>query len=283
MSDPNDVWKDSSATNGAPVEAYARESSPRRETRGDDARSPRRDRSRSPARAPERADRGRGDEPNTANQGNNLHVSGLSRAVTERQLEDLFSQIGKVAKVQIMVDPHSQESRGFGFVMMESREEAQAAIDQLSGQNVEGKSITVAHARRGRARTPTPGRYHGVKADSRPHHSSYDRPYQPRSYDSRYYDRPPPRAYDERDRYDRRDRYDDRRYDDRYARDRYDDYYRSSGGAPGFYHNGGVITSPNANGGTLEDLDVLISPDLPNSTFRSPLPLLVSLGARFSK
>lgn len=41
----------------------------------------------------------------------------------------------------------SEESRGFGFVMMESREEAQAAIDQLSGQNVEGKSITVAHVR----------------------------------------------------------------------------------------------------------------------------------------
>ncbi|WVN88760.1 uncharacterized protein L203_103973 [Cryptococcus depauperatus CBS 7841] len=226
MSDPNDVWKGDSAAVGN-GDVYARDNSPRREARGDDARSPRRDRSRSPARAEER---GRTDGPAPVNKGNNLHVSGLSRVVNERMLEDLFSKAGKVVKVQIMVDPHSQESRGFGFVMMQTNEEAQAAIDQLSGQNIEGKTVTVAHARRGRARTPTPGRYHGVKADSRPHYgSSYDRPYQPRSYDARYVDRAPSRGYEERERYDRRERYDDRRHDDRYARDRYDDYYR---GAP---------------------------------------------------
>lgn len=51
----------------------------------------------------------------------------------------------------------------------------------------------------------------------------------------------------------------------------------------GLHHKGGVIISPDANGGTLEDLDTFISPDLPNNMFSNPLPLLVSLGARFSK
>ncbi|WVQ80529.1 hypothetical protein IAT38_002634 [Cryptococcus sp. DSM 104549] len=240
MSDPNDVWQNS-ASNGdresREGEGYsrdreAREGSPRRESRDEERRSPRRDRSRSPlARQPERErERGRPeDSAPVQNPGTNLHVSGLSRAVSEHALEDIFAKIGKVQKCQIMMDPHSQESRGFGFVMMENAEDAQAAIDQLTGQVLEGKSINVAHARRGRARTPTPGRYHGTKGDAPPRYGGgygggggYDRPYQPRSYDSRYSDRPP-RGYDDRERgYSRRDgrdggerRYDDRRYDDR--------------------------------------------------------------------
>nr|XP_031864100.1 uncharacterized protein CI109_000010 [Kwoniella shandongensis]KAA5531172.1 hypothetical protein CI109_000010 [Kwoniella shandongensis] len=246
MSDPNDVWQNSGSANGngnGNGNGNYREGSPRRD---EGARSPRRDRSRSPAARNGDAGSNRGRNETSAppvNPGNNLHISSLSRTVTERVLEEYFSKIGKVQKVQIMVDPHSQESRGFGFVMMDAPEDAQAAIDQLNGQNLEGKNLNVAHARRGRARTPTPGRYHGVKQDSAPRYppyggGGYDRPYQPRSYDARYSDRgPPPRGYDDRDRRydDRRDerRYDDRRYDDRreYAprdapRDRDDHYSR---------------------------------------------------------
>ncbi|WVR06253.1 hypothetical protein IAU60_003283 [Kwoniella sp. DSM 27419] len=234
MSDPNDVWQNGSSGNGY---SRDREGSPRRD---EPVRSPRRDRSRSPGARPAGNDnRGRGEDAQVANPGNNLHVSGLARVITEAQLIDYFSKAGKVAKCQIMMDPHTQESRGFGFVMMETGEEAQAAIEQYNGQNIEGKTLTVAHARRGRARTPTPGRYHGVKIDPGPRYppyggggGGYDRPYQPRSYDSRYSDRgpPPPRGYDDR-RYDDR-RFDDRRVDDRRdyrdprdSRDRRDDYY----------------------------------------------------------
>ena len=119
--------------------------------------------------------------------------------------------------------------------MFETNAEAEEAISPLSGTNQEGRVLTVTHAKRSRARTPTPGRYHGVKYEGRGGGGGYggggggrygggggyeDRPYHPRSYDSRYSDRGGPR-YDDR-RYDDRPRYDDRRYDDR----RYDDYRR---------------------------------------------------------
>lgn len=75
-----------------------------------------------------------------------------------------------------MYDPHTRESRGFGFVTMESVEEAEAAVTALNATDLMGKTVTVekvrttvndetqlivSQARRGRARTPTPGRYYG--------------------------------------------------------------------------------------------------------------------------
>jgi hypothetical protein len=49
--------------------------------------------------------------------------------------------------------------------MFETSGEAENAISELSGKEFEGRVITITHAKRGRARTPTPGRYHGVKYD----------------------------------------------------------------------------------------------------------------------
>lgn len=60
-----------------------------------------------------------------------------------------------------MYDPHTRESRGFGFVTMDLPEEAEAAIEALNGQELSGRTLSVQKARRGRARTPTPGRYFG--------------------------------------------------------------------------------------------------------------------------
>ncbi|KAH9950978.1 hypothetical protein B0H21DRAFT_411367 [Amylocystis lapponica] len=191
------------------------------------AEPPRRSsRSRSPgARGDDRASRGEGGQ----NPGNNLHVSGLSHRVDTRDLEAAFAKVGRVKKAQVMYDPHTRESRGFGFVTMESGEEADAVITALNATDFMGKTMTVEKARRGRARTPTPGRYYGP-----PKRHEYERPYDPRPYDSRYtrvdeprrrprydddyrrdYDRGAPRDYDRggygRD-HDRRGGYDDRRY-----------------------------------------------------------------------
>ena len=48
------------------------------------------------------------EEGTNSNTGNNLHVSGLARSITDRQLEDLFSKCGKIVKAQVMVDPHTR-------------------------------------------------------------------------------------------------------------------------------------------------------------------------------
>ncbi|KAK7437245.1 hypothetical protein VKT23_018686 [Stygiomarasmius scandens] len=197
---------------------------------GEDNRPPARRSSRS--RSP--GDRGRDSE--SSNPGTNLHVSGLSYKVDNRDLENVFAKVGRVAKASVVFDPHTRESRQFGFVMMETAEEADAAITALNGTELMGRTIAVTKARRARARTPTPGKYHGV-SKKRDHDNH--RPYDPRPYDSRYsrdrgydsyssrdrdygYDR----SGDRRDRdYDRRDR-DRGKRGDRYRddRDRYDRY-----------------------------------------------------------
>ncbi|KAL0574723.1 hypothetical protein V5O48_007230 [Marasmius crinis-equi] len=86
--------------------------------------------------------RGR-DDPESANRGNNLHVRGLSRSVDSRLLEETFTQAGRVVKAEVMYDPQTRESRGFGFVTMESPEEAEAAIAALSGTQLSGRAITI--------------------------------------------------------------------------------------------------------------------------------------------
>ncbi|KAG1742648.1 uncharacterized protein EDB91DRAFT_1127255 [Suillus paluster] len=162
------------------------------------ARSPGRDRGGEPprrssrSRSPVRDDRGRGGDGGGGghNPGNNLHVSNLSHRVDTRDLEQAFAKIGRVKKASVMYDPHTRESRGFGFVTMETSEEADAAITALNATDLMGKTCTVERARRGRARTPTPGRYYGP-----PKRHDNERPYDPRPYDSRY-----SRDYDDRRR-----------------------------------------------------------------------------------
>ncbi|KAF8167248.1 hypothetical protein B0H34DRAFT_681132 [Crassisporium funariophilum] len=137
-------------------------------------------RSRSPG-GPPREERG-------VNPGNNLHVSGLSHKIDTRELEAAFAKHGRVKKASVMYDPHTRESRGFGFVTMETAEDADSAIAALNSTELMGKVMNVEKARRGRARTPTPGRYYGP-----PKRSDFERPYDPRPYDSRY-----SRDYDDR-------------------------------------------------------------------------------------
>ncbi|CAK9190519.1 unnamed protein product [Sphagnum troendelagicum] len=97
------------------------------------------------------------------NPGNNLYVTGLSTRVTEKDLEDLFSREGKVTECRLVVDPRTRESRGFGFVTMDSAEDADRCIKYLNRSTLEGRIITVEKAKRRRARTPTPGEYLGVR------------------------------------------------------------------------------------------------------------------------
>lgn len=203
----------------------------RDEPRGDPPR--RSSRSRSPTRDDRDRERDRGRaSPGGQNPGNNLHVSNLSHRVDSRDLEAHFGKIGRVKKAQVMRDPHSHDSRGFGFVTMESPEEAEAAVTALNGIDFMGKAINVEKARRGRARTPTPGRYHGPPKRSERGGSGRDGP-SSRSSADRMYD---PRPYDSRYSRDRRPRHEDRG-GDRYHRDYEGGYSGRSGGRD--YEGGG--------------------------------------------
>ncbi|KAE9401204.1 RNA-binding domain-containing protein [Gymnopus androsaceus JB14] len=104
---------------------------------GAPSEAPRRSRSRSPG------DRGRRGTEEAENPGNNLHVSGLSHKVDTRELEATFAKVGRVQKASVVTDPHTRESRLFGFVTMETREEADAAITALNGADLMGKVMTV--------------------------------------------------------------------------------------------------------------------------------------------
>ncbi|GAU13426.1 hypothetical protein TSUD_127220 [Trifolium subterraneum] len=97
------------------------------------------------------------------NPGNNLYVTGLSPRITKRELEKHFATEGKVVDVHLVVDPWTRESRGFGFVTMASLEEADRCVKYLNRSVLEGRVIMVEKARRRRGRTPTPGKYLGLR------------------------------------------------------------------------------------------------------------------------
>jgi RNA recognition motif-containing protein len=88
-------------------------------------------------------------------------VTGIHPRLTETDVSRLFSKYGEVDKCAIMLDPHTKESRGFGFVKMMTAEEADAAKEGLQGEVIEGRTLSIEKARRARPRTPTPGKYFG--------------------------------------------------------------------------------------------------------------------------
>ncbi len=76
-----------------------------------------------------------------------LYVGGLPYKTTDDELRDLFSKAGTVASATIIMDKMTGRSKGFGFVEMESDEEANSAIDMFNGQDFGGRNILVNEAR----------------------------------------------------------------------------------------------------------------------------------------
>ncbi|EWC47859.1 hypothetical protein DRE_02741 [Drechslerella stenobrocha 248] len=95
------------------------------------------------------------------NTGTNLFVTGIHPRLSEEDITRLFGKYGEVIKCNIMVDPHTKESRGFGFVNFAISDQADAAKDALQGEVYEGRTLSIEKARRSRPRTPTPGKYFG--------------------------------------------------------------------------------------------------------------------------
>jgi cold-inducible RNA-binding protein len=76
-----------------------------------------------------------------------LYVGNLSYGTTEEELRALFSEVGPVASVTIITDRATGQSKGFGFVEMETTEAAEAAIEQLNNREINRRTITVSEAR----------------------------------------------------------------------------------------------------------------------------------------
>ncbi len=86
-----------------------------------------------------------------------LYVGNLSYNTTENQLQDLFAEHGPVTSVDLIMDKFSGRPRGFGFVTMETKEGADAAVNALNGKNVDGRDLTVNEARPREERAPGGG------------------------------------------------------------------------------------------------------------------------------
>lgn len=78
---------------------------------------------------------------------NKLYVGQLPYSVDSDQLGSHFSAVGQVVSAKVITDRDSGRSKGFGFVEMQSEEDAQKAIEQLNGKEFNGRNINVSVAK----------------------------------------------------------------------------------------------------------------------------------------
>jgi RNA recognition motif-containing protein len=74
---------------------------------------------------------------------NKLFVGNLSFDITENDLQNAFAAHGTVMETNLMMDRETGRPRGFGFITMNSAEEAQKAISALNGSQLGGRALTV--------------------------------------------------------------------------------------------------------------------------------------------
>jgi RNA recognition motif-containing protein len=96
--------------------------------------------------------------------GTRLFVGNLSYDTNENDLRDLFGQIGAVSEVKVVLDRETGRPRGFGFVEMSSADEAAAAIEQVNGRELGGRTLNVNQAE---ARSSAPRASRGGGVDRR--------------------------------------------------------------------------------------------------------------------
>lgn len=90
--------------------------------------------------------------------GNKLYVGNLAYSVRDDSLMQAFSSFGTVTSAKVMMDRETGRSKGFGFVEMGNDAEAQAAINGMNGQPLEGRAVVVNEAR---PREERPGGFGG--------------------------------------------------------------------------------------------------------------------------
>jgi len=77
----------------------------------------------------------------------NIYVSNLTKDTSEADLKSAFENFGEVSSAAVIKDKFTGESRGFGFVEMPSKEEAESAIGSLNQSDLKGNSLNVNEAR----------------------------------------------------------------------------------------------------------------------------------------
>ena len=77
----------------------------------------------------------------------NIYVGNLAREAGESDLRDAFQAFGEVTSASIIKDKFSGDSRGFGFVEMPNKSEAENAISSLNGKSIKGRTVTVNEAK----------------------------------------------------------------------------------------------------------------------------------------
>ena len=78
---------------------------------------------------------------------NKLFIGSLDYSTTDSQLEEHFSQMGKVLSAKVIVDRYTGQGKGFGFVEMETEDAAKKAMDKLNGSQLNGRAIVVKEAK----------------------------------------------------------------------------------------------------------------------------------------
>jgi RNA recognition motif-containing protein len=77
----------------------------------------------------------------------NIYVGNLSYQVTDEDLRAAFENYGEVSSAKVIKDKFTDQSKGFGFVEMSGQTEAESAIQEMSGKELKGRTLTVNEAR----------------------------------------------------------------------------------------------------------------------------------------
>jgi hypothetical protein len=96
-----------------------------------------------------------------------IYVGGLPYSCTEEDLSKLFASLGTVASATVITDKYTGQAKGFGFVEMSTDAEADAAISQLNGTQMGGRSLTVNEAKAREERPRGGGGYGGGRDSDR--------------------------------------------------------------------------------------------------------------------
>ncbi len=85
-----------------------------------------------------------------------IHVGNLDRAVTEAELRQAFEPFGEVSAVRLVTDRYSGVSRGFGFIDMPDRDQAEAAMESLNLKEFAGRTLDLSESHGGGKRGKKP-------------------------------------------------------------------------------------------------------------------------------